>query len=108
VEDENGRLRHEKTGRWYCEPRHHATPRLGIDLAILNDLFPESEFKEKITYRLASGEAIYGEYDYVEQLEYFEGMESVEVIKDTWVLKASESVILNPREDNDEEDDESV
>lgn len=46
------------------------------------------------TYRLANGEPIYGEYDFVLQTDYFDDADTVEVVSETWVLLCSDTLIL--------------
>ena len=43
------------------------------------------EMERRVTFRMADGSLIYGEYDYVHDTEYFEGAdEPVEVIREVW------------------------
>ena len=64
--------------------------------------------KTKTTYRMKNGDLIYGKYDYVEDLEYFDDADdSCELVKETWVLVSSEHLTYPEREieDDDYEDD---
>lgn len=63
--------------------------------------------KEWVTYRLADGSLIWGEYAFVTETEFFEDLDyPVDVIKETWVLQDSETVNFAPLWWSDEEDDE--
>lgn len=57
------------------------------------------------TYRMADGSDIYGEYAWVTDTEFFEESDRCEVVKETWKLVASEDIVINEYED-DEDDDE--
>jgi hypothetical protein len=66
----------------------------------------KTEPKTKTTYRIANGALIYGEYDYVEDLEYFDGAdESCELVKETWVLVSSEIIFYPEADIGDDEED---
>jgi hypothetical protein len=75
-------------------------PGLAIAVAIVDILIAqggEPACPTKVTYRRADGEAISGEYDYVEQLEWFESdYEPTELIKETWTLTETGAVRLVP------------
>lgn len=61
-----------------------------------------------VTYRMADGTEIFGEYAWVTDPEFFEdGDEPIEVIKETWKLIGSETVTFKPSwwTDDDEDDD---
>ena len=61
----------------------------------------------KTTYEMADSSDIYGEYGYVEQLEFFEGAtEPVDLIKKVWVLQSSEPYQLIPTGWEPPEDEE--
>lgn len=60
----------------------------------------------KITYRRADNELICGEFDYVEQLEYFENDdEPTKLIKETWLLVKSEVFTVRPTGWSEDEDE---
>ena len=49
------------------------------------------------TYRMEDGSLIWGDYAWVENPEYFEGVtEPTKVIKETWILKDSKIEIFEP------------
>jgi hypothetical protein len=61
----------------------------------------------KTTYEMADGSDIYGEYDYVEQLEFFDGGdEPVDLVKKVWVLQSAEPYQHIPPGWEPPEDDE--
>lgn len=47
---------------------------------------------------MADGSSIYGEYAWVENEEFFEDVdEPIKVIKETWVLQKSETIVFEPQ-----------
>lgn len=63
--------------------------------------------KELITYRRADGEPI-GDYAWVTDTEFFdnpyENFGQTEVIKEVWVLRHSETLMLGPEPEPEEDD----
>ena len=62
-----------------------------------------------VTYRMADGSQIWGDYAWVENPEFFDDVvESTKVIKETWILQESETVVFEPvfwnADDYDEEE----
>ncbi len=48
-----------------------------------------------VTYRLANGDQVWDEYAFVVNTEFFEDVDRpTEVIKETWTLVASETIIF--------------
>lgn len=62
---------------------------------------------EWVTYRLANGDPIWGEYAFVTGTEFFEDVaDETEVIKETWLLKETETITVKPFWWSDDEEEE--
>lgn len=49
------------------------------------------------TYRMEDDSLIWGDYAFVENSEFFEGVtEPTKVVKETWILQSSEVVVFEP------------
>lgn len=70
----------------------------------------DTDPKPWVTYRLANGEAIYGEYAWVDGPEFFDGANTeTAVIKETWVLVESETLTFGAgAEDEDPGDTDTL
>ncbi len=73
------------------DPRRHPE-----DIARLKARVAELEgAKPWVTFRLASGEPVYGEFAYVDGPEFFEGVDRpTAVIKETWALLSAETIVF--------------
>lgn len=59
---------------------------------------------EWVTYRMANGEPIFGEYAWVENPEFFDDVsEPVEVVKETWALVSVEPITFGGDEPDDDD-----
>lgn len=59
------------------------------------------------TYRMADGSLIYGEFTFVTESEFFDGIDiPTEVVKETWSLVSRETVTFTPYGWSEEDDDD--
>lgn len=80
---------------------HHSTYPCGFrwPIPVMLEVDPPATMT---TYKRADGEAVYGEYEWVADLEFFEDeagyQEGVRVIKEVWVRSEVEEIHLHPEE----------
>ena len=72
----------------------------------MNNLGTNLTTRQLITYRRDDGEPIAGEYDFVTQLEWFEGdTEETRLVKETWIRIDADLVTVNHIDPDDDDED---
>jgi hypothetical protein len=62
------------------------------------------DIKTWTTYKMEDGSLVWGEYSFVTEVEFFEGVtEPTRVIKETWILQDTEVVVFEPEYWNEED-----